>query len=530
MGCIWNYNVTFCSVEIFPLSAIIGFLIMAIINMHRFLGTLRGPLSPRFTVKYLFCLSTVIYISYCFLANQPLLSNKLPHYDGTYNVGTIDIEVPSDAPRNYSDAILTETGETAFRLDTVLFTVFYPAARHGSYSTFGSSGRHLWVPRPISLHAEGYARFACISNFLTNKLFAGGLWALVGRTEIPADVDIPLQGSSATGTRQRDSSQTQIVLGDEDNEPEKFPVLVFSHGMASGRTSYTHYLASLASRGYIVAAVEHRDGSGPGSIVMAADGSEKRIFHAPRESIDPVPEVGELKKLQLGLRQAEVEETVKVLDRINNGHGASVFEDNLRGEGRTLADWRGCLDMDQVTIGGHSYGATLAMQALKDAPNGVRPFSGGIILDPGKSSGPLNEDIDVPVLVIHSQSWSKKHSIFYGRPHFATVKQIVNTVLEGGNESWFMTGRGTAHTSVTDAPLIEPTLLSWTTGSTVEALEGVMQYVTVSDHFLRFLGDGRRRGVLDLGVTHPDYDRGEIVPPAEGLGMHWQIHVSPAQG
>lgn len=484
-------------------------------------------------MKYLIGLSAAIYISYCFLTNQPLLSNRLPTYDGPYNVGAIDIEVPSESPRNFSDAILAETGETAFRLDTILFTVFYPVSQPASRSPTTRQGRrHLWVPRPIDLHAEGYARFASISNFFTNKLFAGGLWAIVGGTEIPAGVDAPLQGSgrSSVGLTERYGSQAQLILEDEEqDELSKFPVLVFSHGMASMRTSYTHYLASLASRGYVVAAVEHRDGSGPGSIVIGSDGTEKKVFHAPRKSIDPVPEVEDLKKNQLGLRQAEVEETVKVLDRINRGHGASVYEDNLRGEGLSLVDWKGRLDMDQIVVGGHSYGATLAMQALKGAPNVERPFKGGIILDPGKSSGPLNGDIDVPIVVIHSQSWSKKHSLFYGRPHFSTVKEIVQNILAGGNDSWFMTARGTAHTSVTDAPLIEPTLLSWTTGSTIDAWEGVMQYVSVSDQFFQFLGDGRPTGILNLGVTHPEYDQGEIVPPAEGLGMHWQIHVSPVQ-
>ncbi|RYP31319.1 hypothetical protein DL767_005832 [Monosporascus sp. MG133] len=496
--------------------------------MDKFFRTLRGPLRPRITVKYVLCVSTILYISYCFLAGQPLLSNNLPPYDGPYNVGTVDIEIPSEEPRNFSNAVLKETGETAFRLDTVLFTVFYPSSPRGSRPPSSRASRHLWVPRPISLHAEGYARFAGINNFLTNKLFTLGLWGLVGDAEIPADVDVPLQGSTSGLTR-RDETEAQVILGGKHDELSKLPVLVFSHGMASGRTSYTHYLASLASRGYVVAAVEHRDGSGPGSIVMGEDGSEKKVFHAPRESLNPMPEVEELKTVQLGLRQAEVEEVVKVLDRINSGHGASVFEHNLRGEGQTLADWQGRLDMNQVVVGGHSYGATLAMQALKGAPNGVRPFKGGIILDPGKVSGPLNDDIDVPILVIHSQSWSKKYSLFYGRPHFATVKEIALSVLKRGSDSWFMTARGTAHTSVTDAPLIEPTLLAWTTGSTVDAWEGVMQYVTVSHEFMQFLGDGRLRGVLKLGVTHPEYDRGEIAPPAEGEGMHWQIHVSPQE-
>lgn len=514
--------------------------------MNRIFRTLRGPLpprAPRFTIKFILGLSALLYLSYCLLTRQPALSNRLPAYhdddESVYHVGTVDIEVPAAAPRNFSDAVLRETGETAFRLDTVLFTIFYPSTpRNASRVPPRRPGRHLWVPRPLSLHAEGYARFAGVSNFLTNRLFAVGLWALVGSTEIPADVDAPLQGSAQARPAliydDEEFERTQSPLGGNGdsvyNSQIKFPVIVFSHGMASMRTSYTHYLASLAARGYVVAAVEHRDGSGPGSVVMGGDGAEmKKVFHAPRESIHPVPEVEELKRLQLGLRQAEVEETVRVLGEINAGRGRAVHADNrLGGEGLTLADWHGRLDMDQVLVGGHSYGATLAMQALRGAPDAAtRPFQGGIILDPGKSSGPLNADIDVPLLVVHSQSWSKKHSLFYGRPHFDAVRRIVRDVLEAGSPSWFMTARGTAHTSVTDAPLIEPTILSWATGSTVDARDGVMQYVAVSDAFARFVRDGRRTGVLELDVTHPAYDHGEVAPSAKGPGMHWQIHVAP---
>lgn len=489
-------------------------------------------IQPRRAIRYFICFLITMYAARRWLTGQPLLSNSLPSYSGPYDVGTVDIEVPAANPRKFSNVVHKETGDPAFELETVMFSVFYPAEK----GIKGKRERHTWIPESGKLYAEGYARFAGISNWLTNKLFEGGLWSLVGSTTIPAEVDVPLQGAGSHIKRDfvKEEDGQSVLTGEVPNTlaAEKFPVVVFSHGMASGRTSYTNYLGELASRGYVVAAVEHRDGSGPGTIVYKADGTQKTVFHAPVEALDPVPEVEELKRVQLSLRQAEIEEAVRVLRAINNGDGQDVHRANTRKEGDTLVYWRHRLDFDQVIMAGHSYGATLAMQALKDAPNELRPFVGGIALDPGKSSGPLNAKIDVPLLVIHSQSWSSKHSIFYGRPHFNTVKEIVESItskLHGGKKAgWFLTAKETTHPSVTDAPLIEPLLLSWTTGATVDVKKGLMQYVNISKDFLKYLVDDTIHGALNESVSHPQYNQ-EVRKLPAGMAKFWQVHVSPVE-
>ena len=239
------------------------------------------------------------------------------------------------------------------------------------------------------------------------------------------------------------------------------------------------------------------------------------------------------KEEQLNFRQAEFEETIKILRSINEGHGSDIFHANSRDEGRQLEYWENRLDFEQLIVGGHSYGATGALQVLKGAPSSSIPARGGIILDPGKSSGPLNHDIDVPVLVVHSNSWSSKHSVFFGRPHFDTVKELVGGVLSRTGASWFMTSIGTSHPSVTDAPLIEPILLSWTTGATIDVHEGLRQYVSVSTEFLYFLESGKRTGILAEEVTHPEYgtdgrddERKKKMP--KDITKYWQIHVAPS--
>jgi predicted dienelactone hydrolase len=66
----------------------------------------------------------------------------------------------------------------------------------------------------------------------------------------------------------------------------KLPAVVFTHGMAGMSQSYSHYLGSIASHGYVVAAIEHRDGSGPGTIVHYPDGGERFVWHLSLDDLE----------------------------------------------------------------------------------------------------------------------------------------------------------------------------------------------------------------------------------------------------
>nr|OQO28278.1 hypothetical protein B0A51_04368 [Rachicladosporium sp. CCFEE 5018] len=102
-------------------------------------------------------------------------------------------------------------------------------------------------------------------------------------------------------------------------------------------------------------------------------------------------------------------------------------------------------------------------------------------------------------------------SIFHGRPHFEVVKGLVESITADRKKlAWFLTAKGTTHPSVTDAPLIQPFLLSWTTGATIDVKEGVHQ-----------------RGVLKEEVSHPTYNEQMRDISNKDIAKFWQVHVAP---
>ena len=447
---------------------------------------------PRFTLRNALILLVTLYILYCLVRGMPLFASPLPSYSGPHAVGLIDIEAP--LPAANISATTFKDGTPAFELESVLFSLYYPAS-----ST--TRAHHYWIERPVSLTAKGYAAFAHADNVIVRALFTFSLWLIAGGITIPASVDAPVSDGV-------------------------FPVMVFSHGMASSRTDYTHYAGELASRGYVVALVEHRDGSCPGTAITLPSGKRQLVHFKEADLVANGTKIStpQLKEEQLAFRQAEVTAAAHVLASINDGD-----EQRNTREG-DLAAFRSRFDIAEgFVIGGHSYGATLALQALSDGL-----FKAGIALDPGKESGPLNNEISSPLLVVHSNSWSKTVSLFFGRPHFDTVKTLVKNVLERTGAAWFFTSLGTSHPSVSDAPLIEPFLLSWTTGARMNTLEGLQEYVRITVDFLAFVDTGDSQGLLSQPVTHEKY--GEWISKErrtqfpKNLERLWEVHVSPATG
>lgn len=166
-------------------------------------------------------------------------SQSLPTYAGPYGVGLIDIEVPVQSPRNITNTTFTSTGQPAFFLQTVLFSLYYPIAP----GTNSSGAPHPWIGDPVDCVAAGIAAYAD-SPSVTDDLVSAGLNSVAGSVYIPAQADALLVNGSAA-----------------------FPVLLFSVGDITLRTWYSQYAGLMAASGYVVAVIEHRDGSLACSVV-----------------------------------------------------------------------------------------------------------------------------------------------------------------------------------------------------------------------------------------------------------------------
>jgi len=151
----------------------------------------------------------------------------------------------------------------------------------------------------------------------------------------------------------------------ENLEAGKMPVMVFSHGLGGSRNAYSQWCGSMASYGIFVAAIEHRDGSAPISIVNAPS---KKQFSVPYRRITEYNEhTKDYRTSQLAQRTYEVSKLVGLLRDINHGKLEGVTDDT-----KGLVDmFKGLLNTKkgEFIMAGHSFGAATTVAACKDKEN-----------------------------------------------------------------------------------------------------------------------------------------------------------------
>ena len=259
---------------------------------------------------------------------------QIPKFPGPHTVGSTEYEIPIseiDTQTNPPDPLIT----------TLKFRLFYPTSTPYNGQTIP------WVPAPQRQWTEAFGRFLGAS--LGWSSIVNPLLSLMTYITIPAIANAPL----------RPRKQRQ-----------PYPLMIFSHGLAGNCNTYSTFCGSVASCGTVVAAVEHRDGSCPVSMIRGSDGQVTSQIDYRKYSHDPVPEVFDARNAQLRTRLWEMDLLYTTLRRMNAGQRftnyatVSAQPKTKTLEGPSLSS---ALDLTpgHVTWAGHSFGAASITQFVK---------------------------------------------------------------------------------------------------------------------------------------------------------------------
>ncbi|KAI9682305.1 MAG: hypothetical protein M1817_000359 [Caeruleum heppii] len=454
-----------------------------------------------------------------------LVPGRLPRSSGPYSVGTIDLEIPVDEPRNLSP--ITRHQEHVLRLETVLLSIYYPAAVASGTGHDPADNekwsRPTWLPRPRAEVAKGYATFAEAPRWSMMLWFLSTTWF----TKVPAFRNAHL---ASHWPPEENARQAGFEVKNEEGRPPpmtsgppRFALVMFSHGLGGNRTMYSSMCSEFASYGFVVCALEHRDGSGARTFVNhppANPASGARFGNADQEQEDgyqsyhrvdylfpkdnphdtsPVNEKGideDLRAAQIELRLAEIEEAYNIMAVICDGNGHVIARKNLRRKGAMGASsrgldgvdwdgWRGRVHLQQVTMVGHSFGAATAVEVLRNEQR-FNWVSAGIIYDiwgvvvkpPDNTPG---HRISAPLLGINSEAF------MYWPENFESVMRLCQETTSQGFPCWLMTVRGSIHMSQSDMSLLYPTFCSLMYKMTVNPRRAIDININASLEFLKIV-------------------------------------------
>ncbi|XP_064506778.1 platelet-activating factor acetylhydrolase isoform X2 [Pseudopipra pipra] len=224
---------------------------------------------------------------------------------------------------------------------------------------------------------------------------------------------------------------------------EKYPLLIFSHGLGAFRTIYSAICIEMASQGFIVAAVEHRDESASATYYCkrrsVSESREESTSNMEKEWIY-------YRKLKTGeeercLRHKQVQqraqECIKALNLILKISSGEEVTNVLHSD----FDWnslKDSVDTSRIAVMGHSFGAATVIESLSKE---IR-FRCGIALDVWML--PVGDDIyensvQQPLLFINSEKFQWADNIL-------KIKKLISN----DTNKKMITIKGSVHQSFPD--------------------------------------------------------------------------------
>jgi platelet-activating factor acetylhydrolase len=272
-------------------------------------------------------------------------------------------------------------------------------------------------------------------------------------------------------------------------DPCRFPVIVFSHGLGGCRTTYSGICGEFASHGFVVCAIEHRDGTA--SVTSLDKGKRTMPYRRPKQDEDEY----RMRRGQIHHRLGEIHSAWELLERLNSGNAvdncleeitatatatatstslATLNDDNANNDSVTpnrfdQKQLKNRLDLDRAVMAGHSFGAATTIEALREPD---MPYKCGVILDAWMFAVSKEvKPIPPPIVAINSQAftrWNENYSVLRDHMMHWHDKQRENNAtkhrddnhhhhtLERGiyGPSWLFTIRDSGHQNQSDFPIL----------------------------------------------------------------------------
>ncbi|KAG8225177.1 hypothetical protein J437_LFUL006702, partial [Ladona fulva] len=245
-----------------------------------------------------------------------------------------------------------------------------------------------------------------VASMNLNPPSAKFLKLVLGRMRIPAVWGAtPLEATAPSGIGGGELSEEEL----KKRPPylKTFPVAFLSHGLGACRFSYSTICLELASRGFVVAAVEHRDHTACATYYLVPEPSgDMRKEYIEFWKLRKKEYV--LRNRQAHLRSAEIRRAVDLLEDINEGRPVH----NLLDPSFSLQDFEGRLDFSKAVIIGHSFGGATTLLSLAKDPR----LRVGIALDAWMYPVKRVEDLPLrlpsqPLLFINMQYFQTGYNL-----------------------------------------------------------------------------------------------------------------------
>ncbi|XP_077173720.1 platelet-activating factor acetylhydrolase [Paroedura picta] len=231
---------------------------------------------------------------------------------------------------------------------------------------------------------------------------------------------------------------------------ERHPAIIFSHGLGAFRTIYSAICIEMASWGFVVASVEHRDLSASATYYFKETPSSGAKGAAPElqeewiyyKKSKPSEADTALRRQQVQQRAKECSRALDFLLGVNSGKAS----ENLLPLSFDWTPVKGSIDIHRIAVMGHSFGAATAIETLSQD---VR-FKCGVALDAWMM--PLRDEVysrvHQPLLFINSEKFQWESNIL-------EMKKLASA----NRETKTITIRGSVHQSFSDFTFLTGNLM-----------------------------------------------------------------------